>query len=217
LNSLLSDDCELILIDDGSYPPLEETCNSVAKNYRFQLMTTNDTRDWTQPKARNMGAAAAQGKKLLFFDIDHILTANIIETALKFEGDKFHWVRRPAILDERGDIVTDETILKGYGMRDHSASIHINSFVIRNELFKTLGGYDERYCGSYGGDDVDFNGRYQRLCELGQAQPDEIAGEGYFYPDPAFNGGRMFHRLERIPSDPRTSHPDASSTEARQT
>ena len=201
LNSVLTPDCELILVDDGSSPSLEETCGSVVKNYSFRLLLTHDRRDWTQPKARNMGAAAARGRKLLFFDIDHIITPSIVETALKFEGDKLHWERRPGILDEHGEIVTDVGILNGHGMRDPSASVHINSFVIRRKLFETLGGYDERFCGSYGGDDVDFNGRYNRLCQLGRARPDIVAGEGYVYPDPAFNGGSMFHRLPRIPAD----------------
>jgi glycosyltransferase involved in cell wall biosynthesis len=198
LNKVMTPDCELILVDDGSSPSLQETCESVAKTYPFRLIMTHDTRDWTQPKARNIGAAAARGRKLLFFDIDHIVTTSIIESALKFEGDKLHWVRHPGILDERGEIVTDEMILQGHGLRDSSSSIHLNSFVIRRELFETLGGYDERFCGSYGGDDVDFNGRYERLCEMGHARSQTVAGEGYAYPDPAFNGGRTFHRLPRI-------------------
>lgn len=197
LNGLLPPDCELILVDDGSRPSLEEVCDSIERNYAFRLLLTQDFRQWTQPRARNQAAAIAQGEKLLFFDIDHIITPEIIEAARQFSGDRMFWIRKPGILDERGQVVTDPVILRGHGVTEGMAEIHPNSFVIRRALFETLGGYDERFCGSYGGDDLDFNERYARLVELGLAKVPEVIGQGYVYPNPSINGGRTFHSLER--------------------
>ena len=50
----LPDDVEIIIVDDGSDPPLE--CGDGVK-----IIETKDTRPWTQPKARNIGAAKARG------------------------------------------------------------------------------------------------------------------------------------------------------------
>lgn len=197
LNRVLTPDCELILVDDGSVPSLEATCASVPISFSFVLYCTHDRRPWTQPRARNLGAKLANAPKLLFFDIDHILTRDIVATCLRYSGDKLHWIRRPGVLDERGELVTDPAILADYGLTDGSPSVHANSFMIRTELFHLLGGYDERYCGQYGGDDIDFNARYDLLSQRGLATPAEVRSEGYVFPDPARDAKRLFHSLPR--------------------
>jgi predicted glycosyltransferase involved in capsule biosynthesis len=192
----LTPECELILVDDGSAPPLRATCDGVTKSFRFVYHATNDRRPWTQPRARNVGASLAQAPKLLFFDIDHILTEEVLRLCLEYAGDKLHWTRRPGALDEDGHLVTDENALREYGLTDQGEGVHPNSFVIRKELFRRLRGYDERFCGRYGGDDIDFNTRYDKLCAQGLARPPEVKGTGYYYPDPA-QAKQMFHSLSR--------------------
>jgi predicted glycosyltransferase involved in capsule biosynthesis len=199
LNSVLTPECELILVDDGSEPPLGPICESVPKQFAFRLHCTHDRRPWTQPRGRNRGAALARADKLLFFDIDHILTREIIHACLYYGGDKLHWVRAPAVLDADGRLVTDSDVLRSYGLTDSRPSVHGNSFLIRRPLFERLGGYDERFCGRYGGDDIDFNARYDRLCDLGLARPAEVQGHGYVYPNPAQDERKMFHSLSREP------------------
>jgi predicted glycosyltransferase involved in capsule biosynthesis len=197
LGRVLTPDCELVLVDDGSDPPLRAVCDGVAKPFDFALHCTRDRRPWTQPRARNVGASLARADKLLFFDIDHIVTADVVATCLGYGGDKLHWVRRPGALDSSGNLVTDPAALAAYGMTDDAPSVHANSFLIRRALFEALGGYDERFCGRYGGDDVDFNARYRRLCERGQARPEEVRGAGYVFPDPARDARGLFHSLGR--------------------
>lgn len=188
-------DCELVLVDDGSEPSLKEVCDSVTKPFAFVLRCTEDRRPWTQPRGRNVGASMARGNKLLFFDIDHIVSEDVLRTCLAYTGDKLHWTRVPAVLDELGRIVTDRHTLIEHGMTSDAPSVHANSFLIRRELFEQLGGYDEWFCGSYGGDDVDFNRRYAELCRRGLAQPEQVAGLGFVYPDPARDVRRLFHSL----------------------
>jgi predicted glycosyltransferase involved in capsule biosynthesis len=198
LERVLPDSCELILVDDGSDPPLQAGCDSVDKTFVFRLHCTHDHRPWTQPKARNVGAGLARSDRLLFFDVDHIVTRGVLRACLDYVGDKLHWTRRPGVLDEEGTVVTDRQVLLAHGLKEDAPSVHPNSFLIRAELFRRLGGYDERFCGRYGGDDLDFNGRYDRLCREGQARPAEVRGEGFYYPDPGRTKD-LFHPLARDP------------------
>jgi hypothetical protein len=195
LGRVLTPECELILVDDGSEPGLQATCDGVARPFAFTLHCTHDRRPWTQPRGRNVGASLARADRLLFFDIDHIVTAEVVRECLGYPGDKLHWVRRPAVLDEDGLVVTDPRVLAEYGPANDAPSVHANSFMIRRGLFERLGGYDERFCGRYGGDDIDFNARYRELCRRGLAQPEEVRGAGYVYPDPAHDVKRLFHSL----------------------
>jgi glycosyltransferase involved in cell wall biosynthesis/predicted O-methyltransferase YrrM len=197
LERIITADCELILVDDGSDPPLEGVCAEVCPGFDLTVHATHDLRPWTQPKARNAGAALARADWLLFFDIDHILTAELIQTCLAFTGDKLHWTRWPAVLDADGQIVTEREVLIEHGMTEDGPSVHANSFLIRTTLFELMCGYDERFCGRYGGDDIDFNARYDRLRATGLARPAEVKGEGYYYPDPGRDVEGMFHHLAR--------------------
>jgi hypothetical protein len=197
LEGILTAECELILIDDGSEPALEATCVRVRRTLDLVLHATNDKRPWTQPRGRNIGASLARSDRLLFFDIDHILTREVVRLCMAYSGDKLHWARRAGVLDDEGRLVTDRSTLAEYGLKKEGVSVHGNSFMVRRELFRRLGGYDERFCGRYGGDDIDFNERYERLCRAGMAQPAEVAGEGYVFPNPARDVKGLFHSLPR--------------------
>jgi predicted glycosyltransferase involved in capsule biosynthesis len=200
LEGILTPACELILVDDGSTPPLCDVCAAVRKTFAFVLHETHDHRPWTEPRARNRGAALGSADKLLFFDIDHVITASVLAACLRYPGDKLHWVRRSAILDESGNLLTDEGILAARGVTSEGPSVHSNSFLIRRELFQRLGGFDERFCGRYGGYDIDFNTRYDRLCADGLAWPTDVRGEGYVFTGDGPDSQTLFHSLPRSPA-----------------
>jgi predicted glycosyltransferase involved in capsule biosynthesis len=197
LNDWLPAECELVVVDDGSRPALREVILSVAVDFPLTWCPTRDDRPWTQPRGRNIGARIASGNVLVFFDIDHILTLEIVEHALAFSGPKFHWYRSPAALDQQGRLVRDEATLREYGWDGTPIGIAANMFAIRREIFEALRGYDERFCGKYGGDDIDFNRRYAGLMTGAAPCKEETIPTGFVFPDPSADRMNLFHCTSR--------------------
>ena len=161
----LPDDVELILVDDGSDPPLDVPAKitsivtpasrsmSVSDSpfsFRLTVHQTNDTRPWTWALARNEGARLAKGQYLLMTDIDHILSRELIEDARTFGEQKLHFKREFGILDEDGRFSQDMDVLMSYGLKASQFKrngLRIgplpNNFCMRADVFWELGGYVE--------------------------------------------------------------------------
>jgi predicted glycosyltransferase involved in capsule biosynthesis len=212
-------DAEFILVDDGSDPSIYNAlslCESMFNQekielektvariiclpFKFTIVETNDAREWSQPAARNTGASFARGEYILFTDIDHILTRECIEESIGFTGDKMHFERRRAILTENLDINRNHADMMEYAYPNELERIdsHFNTFVIKKDLFVDLNGYDEKFCGKYGGDDTDFSDRYSDLVKNRKALPSVKAKNTiYVFPDPRSDRKRLFHGLRR--------------------
>lgn len=137
----LPDDVEVIIIDDGSEPPLEGNIKNLT------IFATNDKRPWTQPIARNIGAKMAKGEYLICTDIDHILDRKLIDTVLTTDYDVIRFKREAGVLDENGDFTQDRAVLTAYGYETNRGlrmSAHGNSYAIKRELFLKLGGSQQR-------------------------------------------------------------------------
>jgi glycosyltransferase involved in cell wall biosynthesis len=140
----LSDDIEVIFIDDGSYPPLD--FSDIEKNFKFYLYATNDKRPWTQPAARNYGASLAEGDYLILTDIDHIISPEIIDVATVCANrmfpkyDVIRFKREVAVIDENGDFTQDMDILRAYGYKRKRLKVgpHGNSYIFRRVLASIL-------------------------------------------------------------------------------
>jgi hypothetical protein len=149
----LPDDCELILVDDKSDPPLHTVACDMP---RFVLLTHHENQAaWTQPAARNKGCRAASGEWLICTDIDHIITDELLDTVRHSTHDFIKFKREVAILDEAGRLVQTEQAVLDYGFESHrlrSGGFHItphtNSFAIKRDLYWECGGVSEMHCGS---------------------------------------------------------------------
>jgi len=142
LNSLdLPGDIEIIIVDDGSNPPLEGVC----KNLR--IVRREDKQAWTLAQARNLGAREALGEYLLMSDIDHIFGKDAIMDSYKYEGAKMIFPRYLAVLTADGVLTQDEDVLnewKAVKRKGWYASYHGNTWCMPRSLFFELGGYNEK-------------------------------------------------------------------------
>lgn len=144
----ISDDVEIIIMDDGSDPPLEFEPEGLP----LTIHPTNDTRPFTSSIARNTAAREiARGDYLLMADIDYIIPQETIEYCCAFEGDKIQFRREFGILDENGDFSQDIDVLLKYGLlprriKERGVAIppHPNVYLMRRQLFLDIGGYNER-------------------------------------------------------------------------
>lgn len=147
----LTDDVEIIYVDDGSDPPLFPVDIGLRN---FKYLETNDKRVWTQPTARNIAAKHATGETLICTDIDHIVSKEVIELAKNPPADVVRFKRFAAVLDEDGDFTQDKTELKRWGLirrylnNGLKLPPHGNSYIINRELYLKVGGVSERYCGT---------------------------------------------------------------------
>lgn len=188
---------ELIIVDDNSNPPIKGAA-----------LKTDNKLAWTQGLGRNLGAKHAKGEYLFMTDIDHILSREAVEDALKFNGNKMIFRRQIAVLDENGNIRQDKETLKDWGYEKESldASVHGNTFVMKKSIFEELGGYSPETCTSglhpitRRGDDCFFNAKWRRKF----SGVDLVVGHDiYLFPIGRFNKNGdlnpkgLFHNLSQ--------------------
>lgn len=210
-NMLLPENVEIILIDDGSTPPLQY--NVVPGIRNLSVYPTCDYRPWTQACARNFGAKLALGEYLLMTDIDHILTRKAIKSLLSFTGDKMVFPRWFGTLDKEGFVNTDKDTLLDLGMpkrylksKNFSAGFHTNTFGIKKSIYMDMDGYHPKYCGIPSGanhGDKRFYKKYSVGYNTGKYKK-PIEGPNIFvYPGMAkctiedMDPHKMFHSLTR--------------------
>lgn len=183
---LHEDDVEFIFVDDGSNPPIEGRMRNLT------IVQTNNNLAWTQGLGRNLGASKAKGEYLFMTDIDHIISRPAIEAGLSFNGNKMIFRRKIAVLDENGVITQDKQVLRewGYEWDNLDASVHGNTFIMKKDIFWSLGGYGLTpslvgyHPASKKGDDCYFNKKWNRAFSGEQPY---IGPDIYMFPTGRFN------------------------------
>jgi len=207
----LPDDVEILLIDDGSDPPIK-----VETEINLSVHRTNDTRPWTWPLARNLGAKLAQGEYLVMADLDHIVSREIIDAARSFDGDFIRFHREFGVLDEDGSLDQRRETLAAHGLPDRfdvKLTPHRNQFCIHRDLYARMGGFREDRIGMPypQREDGDFAKKWREMHEAGQIRDfDDLRGHEnrptiYMFPngkwceggDVDTNPFNLFHALSR--------------------
>ena len=153
LYQFLNADVELILIDDGSDPPLDE---NLLASFGIRLLVTNDKSRWSEHMATNIGVEEARGEYIFKTDIDHILTPETFDIAMRFDNDNvmMFFKRKEGKLDENGNLIDLGT----------ERTPHANTFILKREWFLKVGGYNEYGEGFGPGGSYDL---MQRLLRFG--------------------------------------------------
>lgn len=216
----LPDDVELVILDDGSDPPLAYP-DAPVRN--LLIHATHDTRPWTVELARNLGARLARGRLLLMTDLDYIIPRDAVEAACRLTADKMRFKREFGVLDEDGRLTQDLGMLRQWGLsnqriqeRGTKLPPHPNNFVMTKEAFWTLGGYREdlvdRPYPNKG--DTYFKRAWTQAYERGLLTLEESRPTLYMFPtgqwcgDVDFNPFGLFHTLSRkTPENHWFTHP----------
>jgi len=206
----LPDDIEIIIMDDGSDPPLY--CPPEVEPKNLWIYPTNDKREWTVALARNMGARISKAPYVLMTDIDHFWLKDAIMDAYNFKEDRMGFKRFFGILDENANFSEDLDVLREWGLleeriqrRGTRCPPHTNSFCMRKEFYWELGGYEEDRIGlQYPQmEESRFKGRFRRAVEEGKAIETKYRPKIYQFPNGQFCGDvdynpfGLMHNLSR--------------------
>jgi glycosyltransferase involved in cell wall biosynthesis len=203
----LPDDVEILIMDDGSDPPLKFDSDVVT------IHPTHETRPWTSSIARNRGAKLARGRNLILVDVDYILTEKLIMAVREFTGQRMQFAREFGVLDEDGNFTQDKEALLGYGLlpkryEERGAKVppHPNAYAMNRDVFWELGGYDEglvlRRQYPQGEDNL-FKRRWAQWQAAGKGHTDAYRPMIYMFPcgqfcgDVDYNPHDLFHDLSR--------------------
>lgn len=199
-------DMEIVIVDDGSSPPLTADLPGV------RVHATHDYRPWTQPFARNAGARVATGQYLWMTDIDYILPACVVQHVLAFDGHKMAFRRALGVLDDHGRFRDDHATLRQYGVpmerlaaKGIRISSHPTTIVIRADLFWKMGGYRETIDYPQR-EEADLKRKWKRLEQEEGVYCDSERPLIYMFPNGRFCGHQdsnpfgLFHGLRRCQS-----------------
>lgn len=127
---------ELFIVDDGS--PDKDAAQSILKNcdLNYRLYRVIPNIPWNQHGARNLGAKEAGKGWLYMSDMDILLPPKAIDTILDYPVQTDHHY----------------TFDRVFANNSREPKYHCNTFLVHNTKYWEIGGYDEDYCGTYGGD-----------------------------------------------------------------
>lgn len=146
-----SGDAEIIIVDDGSKEPIAYSGPLPLKVVRREPILWRDgSRRWTASAARNTGVKVSCGEYLICFDLDHIISKDILDTVRNYKGPRVSFRREFGVLLEDGSFTQDHKVLLDYGLLEERLRIkgvrfgsHPNQYAMRRDVFDAIGGYNE--------------------------------------------------------------------------
>lgn len=146
---------EWIIVDDHSPEPAIDEIRHADKETKAQikLLVVDDDIPWNQHGARNLGAREAQNRWLLMADMDRMIVSDHMAQVLDYI--------------KTGKMAPDHHY-KPLGLNMKYCTVWggekpiVNQFFCTRAAYWDCGGYDEDYCGTYGGD-----GPFLRALEAG--------------------------------------------------
>lgn len=145
---------EIILIDDCSLISALDVLQSSPLGIPPYLSVYRVLKDipWNQHGCRNLGAKKADNTWLFLTDIDHTVPFVTLEAIMENKNllvDSYYTFNRMSVasLDKYGNPVLEIMLDK-----DGLPKPHPNTFLLTKDVYWKAGGYDEDYCGTYGGD-----------------------------------------------------------------
>jgi len=132
----LKDKCRFLVIDDASPKNPAREVIGTKPGLNLNIYRVQENIPWNQHGARNLGATLTKDKWLFVSDMDLVLDADNCQRI--FEED----------LSETSIYRFSRVKMPDSDPYKH----HCNSWLLRREQYWEFGGYDEDYCGSYGGD-----------------------------------------------------------------
>ena len=138
-----------ILADDGSRVSPALPVLKQFGEYPFQLRLYRAIPDipWNQHGCRNLAAREAPDGWLFLSDIDHTLPQSSLKWLLehKVYKDRFYTFRRMTR-------TPGGKVVPMIDSRNGKPKPHPNTYLLPKRMYWDAGGYDEDYCGTYGGD-----------------------------------------------------------------
>lgn len=162
-------DCDKVIVDDGSYPPLKCDWATV---YRI-----DEDVPWNQPAANNLGfSKIKESETILRMDIDHWIKHNDL---LKIESlPHNHIIHFKRISHNNNGFIKELAPM-------------MNIYLTNISTIKEVGGYDESFCGSYGYDDKELMWKLKKAgCVF------EIHPEIKIQVNPVFSTDKLSRDIE---------------------
>lgn len=209
------DDAEIIIVDDGSKVPITYSGPLPIKILRREpILWPDGTRKWTASAARNTGVKASCGEYLICFDLDHIITRDILDTVRNTKAVRVSFQRYFGALLEDGTLVTDVESLYKFGFPEERFKrkglrfgSHPNQYAMKREVFDAIGGYNERIILTrhypQGEDGLFKKGWCQYERETGNHADDYrpilyMFPNGYYCGHVDYDKFGLFHTLTRV-------------------
>jgi hypothetical protein len=156
----------ILVVDDGSPEPAKPIIEANASPVllkQIELYRILVDIPWNREEARNLGATQAGTEWLIHVDIDHLLPRASAQPLLEYSPDPKRWYRFTRWRKGRADETRNKDDLVR-NVEFGQIHPHVDSYLIRKEMYRQAGGYDLAFSGCLGGGS-DFLKRLQAVAE----------------------------------------------------